>query len=397
MLQTQWYNDAMCENIVKLNYGDKEIYLVKTAHVSKSSIEDVDKCVDEVDPDSICIELDEQRFEKLKNPEKWRETDLVKVIKDKQVGFLLVNVILSSFQKKMAKSLGSQTGGEMIEGIKLAEERNKNLVLADRSIKTTFARIWHSLEGKEKIKMLTGIIGSIFDNEQISEEDLQKLKEADALEAALMEISKEFPNIKKVLVDERDQYLAEKIRTAPGKKIVAIIGAAHSLGIARYINDEIDLNKLDTVEKKKSFASYFKFIIPALIILMVIYTIIKNRDVGLSQIKSWILWNGGLSALGVILALGHPLSVLTAFVMSPITSLNPLLASGWFAGLVEATIRKPKVKDFEDLGEDTATLKGFWKNRVTRTLLVVVFANLFSSIGTFISGIDIVRKFIENL
>ena len=217
------------------------------------------------------------------------------------------------------------------------------------------------------------------------------------MDSMMDELSEYLPVIKQVLIDERDQYLAEKIRTAPGKKIVAIIGAAHSLGIARYINDEIDLNKLDTVEKKNSFASYFKFIIPALIILMVIYTIIKNRDVGLSQIKSWILWNGGLSALGVILALGHPLSVLTAFVMSPITSLNPLLASGWFAGLVEATIRKPKVKDFEDLGEDTATLKGFWKNRVTRTLLVVVFANLFSSIGTFISGIDIVRKFIENL
>lgn len=387
----------MCENIVKLNYQDKQIYLVKTAHVSKSSVEDVERCIDEVDPDSICIELDEQRYEKMKNPDQWRETDLVKVIKDRQVGFLLVNLILSSFQKRMAKSLGSQTGGEMAAGIRLAEERNKNLILADRSIKTTFSRIWNSLAGKEKFKMLTGIIGSIFDEEEISEEDLQKLKEADALEAALMDIAKEFPTIKKVLVDERDQYLTEKIRTAPGSKIVAIIGAAHSLGIEKYINDDIDLEALDRVEKKKGIASLLKYLIPLGIIAMIAYTIFTNRDAGFEQIRSWILWNGGLSALGVLLALGHPLSILTAFIMSPLTSLNPLLASGWFAGLVEASIRKPKVKDFEDLSDDISTLKGFWKNRVTRTLLVVVFANLFSSLGTFISGIDIVKKFIENL
>ena len=217
----------MCENIVKLNYQDKQIYLVKTAHVSKTSIEDVDKCIEEVKPDSICIELDEQRYEKLENPEKWRDTDIVKVIKEKQVGYLMVNVILSSFQKRMAKSLGSTSGGEMMEGIRLAKENNLNLVLADRPIKTTFSRIWNMLGGKEKFKLLVSIISSIFSDEEISEEELSKLKEADALEAALGEISKEFPVVKKVLVDERDQYLAQKIKTAPGKKIVAIIGAAH--------------------------------------------------------------------------------------------------------------------------------------------------------------------------
>ena len=387
----------MCENIVRLEYQDKEIYLVKTAHVSKTSIEDVDRCVEEVNPDSICIELDSQRYEKMENPEQWRDTDIVKIIKEKQVGFLMVNVILSSFQKRLAKSLGSTTGGEMLEGIKLSKERNINLVLADRPIKTTFSRIWAKLGPAEKYKLLSGIIASIFDNEEISEEDLAKLKEADALEAALMEVGKQFPTVKKVLVDERDQYLAEKIRTAPGKKIVAIIGAAHAPGIEKHLNDEIDTKELETVEKKKGLGSYIKYLIPALIVLLIVYTIFTNRDVAMSQIRSWILWNGGLSALGVMLALGHPLSVLTALIMSPITSLNPLLAAGWFAGLVEATIRKPKVKDFEDISEDTSSFKGFWKNRVTRTLMVVIFANLFSSIGTFVSGIDIVKKFIESL
>lgn len=387
----------MSENIVCLTYQDKQIYLVKTAHVSKDSIQDVRDCVEEVDPDAICIELDEQRYEKICHPDEWRDTDITKIIKEKQVGFLLVNIILSSFQKKMAKSLGTSSGGEMMEGIRLAKEKNLELVLADRPIKTTFSRIWNMLGTKEKIKMLTGIISSIFDDEEISEEDLSKLKEADALEAALSEVSAQFPTIKKVLVDERDMYLTAKIRNAPGKKIVAIIGAAHSLGIQKYINDDIDTAELETVVKKKGISSYLKFAFPILLAGLVIYTIITNRDVGLQQIRSWILWNGGLSALGVILALGHPLSILTAFVMSPVTSLNPLLASGWFAGLVEAWIRKPKVRDFEDLAEDTSTFRGFWKNRVTRILMVVIFANLFSTIGTFVSGIDIVKKFIESL
>ncbi|MBR5754882.1 MAG: TraB/GumN family protein [Erysipelotrichaceae bacterium] len=384
----------MNENILRLDYQDKEIYLVKTAHVSKNSVEDVQSCFDEVKPDSICIELDQDRYNKLKNPEKWRETDIVKIIKDRQVGFLLVNVILSSFQKRIARSMDSTSGAEMMLGMKLAEENDLNLVLADRSVKTTFSRIWNKLQTGEKLKLLSGIITSIFEDEDISEEDLAKLKEADALEAAILEIGKEFPTVKQVLVDERDQYLCQKIKTAPGKKIMAIIGAAHSFGIKDNLDKDIDIAELDTVEKKKS---YLKYIIPIAIIGIIAWTIINNRDMGLSQIKSWALWHGILSALGVLLALGHPLSILTAFIAAPLTSLNPLLASGFFAGLVEASIRKPKVKDFEDIVEDTSTLKGFWKNRVTRTLLVVLFANIFSSIGTFISGFDIVKKFIESL
>ncbi len=382
----------MNENIVKVNYKDKEIYLVKTAHVSKNSINDVKQCIDEVKPDAICIELDQDRYKKLSEPDKWRETDIIKIIKEKKVGFLLVNIILSSFQRRMAKNMDTSSGGEMLEGIRASKELNVPLVLADRPIRITFSRIWNSLGINEKSKLLVSIIGSIFDDEEISEEDLAALKEADALEAALNEVGKEFPVVKKILVDERDAYLSSKIKNANGKKIVAIIGAAHANGIIKALDKDVDTNQLEEVNKKKGIGSIIKWLIPIAILSAIIYTLITNRDVGLSQIKSWILWNGSLSALGVLLALGHPLSILTAFVMAPITSLNPLLAAGWFAGIVEAMIRKPKVKDFENLGEDTSSLKGFWKNRVTRILLVVVFANLFSSIGTIISGLDIFSK-----
>lgn len=387
----------MNENIVKLNYKDKEIYLVKTAHVSKNSINDVKECIGKVKPDAICIELDEDRYKKISDPEKWSDTDIVKVIKEKKVGFLLVNLILASFQRRMAINMDSNSGGEMLEGIKQAKELNVPLVLADRPIKTTFSRIWNSLGLYEKSKLLVSIIGSIFDDEEISEEDLQALKEADALETALNEVGKEFPNVKKILVDERDAYLSSKIKNANGKKIVAIIGAAHAGGIERNLDKDIDINELNVVKKKKGIGTVIKWLIPIAIISIIIYTLWSNRDAGLSQIKSWILWNGTLSALGTLLAFGHPLSILTAFVMAPITSLNPLLAAGWFAGMVEAMIRKPKVKDFENLGEDTNTLKGFWKNRVTRILLIVVFANVFSSIGTFISGLDIFTTFLKNI
>ena len=382
----------MNENIVKVNYKDKEIYLVKTAHVSKNSVNDVKECIREVKPDAICIELDEDRYKKLSEPNKWRETDIIKIIKEKKVGFLLVNIILSSFQRRMAKNMDTSSGGEMLEGINASKELNVPLVLADRPIRITFSRIWNSLGINEKSKLLVSIIGSIFDDEEISEEDLAALKEADALEAALNEVGKEFPVVKKILVDERDAYLSSKIKNANGKKIVAIIGAAHANGLIKALDKDVDTKQLEEVNKKKGIGSIIKWLIPIAILSAIIYTLITNRDVGLSQIKSWILWNGTLSALGVLLALGHPLSILTAFVMAPITSLNPLLAAGWFAGIVEAMIRKPKVKDFENLGEDTSSLKGFWKNRVTRILLVVVFANLFSSIGTIISGLDIFSK-----
>lgn len=384
----------MNDNVVKLEYKGKEIYLVKTAHVSKNSIEDVRNTVEEINPDSICIELDKQRYEKLSNPNQWRDTDIIKIIKDKQVGYLLVNLILASFQRRMAKNMDSTSGAEMMEGIKLSKERNIHLVLADRSVKTTFSRIWNKLELKEKSKLILGIIDSMFDNEEISEEELQKMKQADELEAALLEVSKEFPNVKKVLVDERDQYLSSKIKNAPGTKIVAIIGAAHAKGIENNLNNDVDIKELEDVTKKKS---YLPWLIPIIIIGLILYTLISNRNVGIEAIKGWIIWNGSLSALGTLLAGGHILSIITAFVMAPITSLNPLLASGFFAGFVEATIRKPKVKDFEDLANDTATIKGFWKNRVTKVLLVVLFANIFSSLGTFVSSIDVVRKFIEAL
>ena len=387
----------MNANFVSLKYGEKEITLVKTAHISKNSVADVEEAVALINPDSICVELDKDRYETLNNREAWRENDIVKVIKNKKVGYLMVNIILASFQKRMAKKMDNTSGQEMITGIRLAKEGNKHLVLADRSIKTTFTRIWNKLTFMGKVKLLYTIVLSIFDDEDITEADLEELKKGDALEAAINDIGKGFPVVKEVLVDERDRYLAYKIKNAPGNKIVAVIGAAHANGIIKNIPLDDHIEELDDTAKKKGFGSLIKWLIPIAIVLMIVITFFHNQEVGLNQIKSWLLWNGGLSALGVLICLGHPLSILTAFVAAPITSLNPLLAAGWFAGLTEAAIRKPKVKDFEDLANDTATLKGFWHNRVTHILMVVIMANVFSTIGTIVSGLGIFGSFISTI
>ena len=385
----------MEKNLEVINYQNKTLYLIKTAHVSKNSVEDVKRIIDEIKPDAICIELDKERKETLLNKEGWRNTDITKVIKEHKVGFLLVNVILSSFQKRMAAKMDTQSGGEMLEGIRKAEELKVPLILADRNIKTTFKRIWNSLGLKEKMKLLMAIVMAIFDDEDINEEELARLKEADSLDVALAEVGKDLPTVKRILVDERDMYLAAKIKSAPGEKIVAIIGAAHAKGIKNHLNEDIDLKKLDDISKKKSLlGEIVKWSIPALLIFIVIYTLFINLDTGINQIKNWILLTGSLSALGALIAFSHPLTILVAFIAAPITTIHPLLASGWFAGLAEAYLKKPRVKDFEDLSLDTDSFKGFYKNRVTHILLVVILTNVFSSLGTIIGSIDIIRSFL---
>lgn len=383
----------MDKNYTQIDYQDKKIFLIGTAHVSKVSAEEVVQAIEEINPDCICIELDQARYDSINNPKKWEDTNIIEVIKRKQVGMLLVNIILSSFQKRVAKNLDTQSGQEMIEGIKLAKERSIELALVDRSVQTTFIRIWRKHSFLQKIKLATQIFMSIFEDDDLSEEDLANLKQADMLESALQEVGKNFPIIKAVLVDERDQYLAEKIKRTNGKTVVAILGAAHLPGVLKEMANSHDLNKLDEIPAKKATSQIIGWSIPVLIIGLIIYTLFTNSNLGFEQIKNWILWNGSLSALGVLIAGGHLLSIITAFIAAPITSLNPLLAAGWFAGITEASIKKPTVKDFENLSTDSNSLKGFRKNRVTRILLIVILANLFSTIGTVIGGYGVLEKF----
>ncbi|MDC3413845.1 TraB/GumN family protein [Aquibacillus sp. 3ASR75-11] len=384
-------------NITRMDLNDKEIILVGTAHVSKQSAEQVKQVIESESPDSVCVELDEQRYQSIMDGNKWKDMDIFKVIKEKKATLLLMNLAISSFQKRMAKQFGINAGQEMIQGIESAKEMNANLVLADRNIQVTFARIWHGVGFWGKAKLLLQIMFSIFNNETITEEELEKLKSQDMLNAMLKDFTEHFPRLKTPLIDERDQYLAQKIKDAPGNKVVAVLGAAHVPGIKEEIHKEHDLVRLSKVPPKSKGPKLIAWSIPVLILAIIAYTFLANPSAGFQQTISWILWNGSFSAIGAAVALGHPLTIITAFVAAPITSLNPLIAAGWFAGIVQAFLRRPSVADFETLSEDVFSVKGFWRNKVSRILLIVVLANLGSSLGTFIGGADVIRLFLENL
>lgn len=385
------------ENVTRIQLDDKEVILIGTAHVSKLSAQQVKDVIDREQPDTVAVELDKQRFEAITNGNRWEEMDIFKIIKEKKASLLLMNLAISSFQNRMAKQFDVKPGAEMIQGIESAKETGAKLVLADRNIQTTFSRIWGNLGPGGKAQLLTSVVASIFSRDDISEEEMEKMKSQDTLNAVLAEFTEAFPRLKTPLIDERDQYLAEKIRTAPGKKVVAVLGAAHVPGITEEIHKKHDLKKLNEKPPKPVWPKVVGWTIPLLIIGIIAYTFMQNSDVATSQMLSWLLWNGSLAALGTIIAKGHPLAVLTAFVAAPFTSLNPLLAVGWFSGLVQAYFTRPSVKDFQRLTDDVLSVKGFWKNKATRVLLVVVLGNIGSSLGTFIGGADVVRSFFQHI
>ncbi|MGX1264394.1 pheromone shutdown-related protein TraB [Rossellomorea marisflavi] len=384
------------QNITRIHIEDKEFILIGTAHVSRLSAEQVKEVIERERPDTVCIELDEPRYQSIIEGDKWKQTDIFQVIKERKATLLLMNLAIGSFQKRMAKQFGIKPGQEMIQGIESAKETGAELVLADRNIQVTFSRIWNNLGFTGKAKLLTQIIFSIFSNESITEEELERIKSKDMLDSMLNEFTQVFPQLKTPLIDERDQYLAQKIRTAPGEKVVAVLGAAHVPGITKEIHKEHDLKRLSERPPKSKAPKIIGWMIPLAIIALIVYTFINNPSAGFDQSISWILWNGGFSALGVLIGMGHPLAILTAFIAAPITSLHPLLAAGWFAGFVQAYFKRPSVKDFDTLSEDVLSVKGFWNNKVTRILLIVVLANLGSTLGTIIGGADVVRLFIKN-
>jgi pheromone shutdown-related protein TraB len=370
----------------RLLFEDKEITLVGTAHVSRESADLVAQVIEEEKPETVCIELCESRYQSLTKKKKWQNTDLLKVIREKKAFLLLSNLMLAYFQKKIGKKLGIKPGEEVLRAIAAAQAIGAHIHLVDRDIRTTLSRMWRAMGFWRKIKVLAQLITSAGQIDAIKEEDIEEIKRKDVLETLLSEIGESFPDIKRILIDERDQYLAHKIRTAPGGKIVAVVGAGHVPGIQAYWEKPVDITVLEQIPPKGQLSRVLKWGIPALIVGIIIFGFFMAGTAGGAQmIKWWILANALLAGLGAAIAMAHPLTILSAVVASPMTSLNPMIAAGWVSGLVEAFLGKPKVRDFENLPEDISTLKGFWKNKITRILLVVVFTNLGSSLGTFVA------------
>jgi pheromone shutdown-related protein TraB len=308
------------------------------------------------------------------------------VIKEKKSFLLLSNLMLASFQKRIGDKLGVKPGEEMIRAIDTAESTGAEICLADRDITITLSRTWRSTGFWSKMKLLFQLILSMGGVDDIDEKDIEAMKQADMLESILSEVEKTHPILREILIDERDRYLAQKIKTAPGKKIVAVVGAGHEPGIRRYINDDIDIKALETLPPKGKFSGVLKWLIPAVIVCLIIFGFFQGgADAGKDMIVWWVAVNGIFAGIGAIIAFGHPVTILSAICAAPLTSLNPMIAAGWVSGLVEAIVRKPKVRDLESLPDDIMSVRGFWRNKATRILLVVVFTNLGSGIGTFVA------------
>jgi pheromone shutdown-related protein TraB len=381
-------------NVHRLTQDGREIILVGTAHVSRDSAELVEKVIDEEKPDVVCVELCQARFDALKQKDKWQETDIVKVIRDNRTSLLLSQLLMVSFQRKIAEKFNINPGEEMLRAIAKAEATGAEIVLADREIRVTLLRTWRMMRFWTKVKFLPEIVLSLFIGDDITEEDIEKLKQHDVLDLALKTVGEKLPEVKTTLIDERDQYLAHRISSAAGKKIVAVVGAGHVPGIQQYLDQEIDIEAINKIPPPSLWARLFGWVFSGgIIALFLAGFFYSGGQASINMILSWSAITATCAAIGAILMLAHPLTILASALSAPIATLHPLIATGWVAGLVEASLRKPQVKDFLDLKDDITKFSGFFRNKITRLLILVAFVNLTTSIGTFVA-IPVLMKYI---
>lgn len=380
----------MHNDYTRLQVDDKEFILIGTAHISQESVDTVVRAIDEFLPDAVCVELDPQRFQSLINQKGWESLNLKDVIKKKQLPFLLANLALSSYQKRMGMQTGVKPGAELAMAALTAEERGMEVELVDRNIRTTLLRVWRKTGLWNKTKVMAALFGSLFEKQELDEIELAKLRESDTLSSMLDEMGKLLPSVKQILVDERDVHMAYHIRNAPGEKILAVVGAAHLPGIIKHLQgDEISpetITEITTVPPKTNFSKIVPWLIPSIVlVLFVSGFFFGNRDQLANAATAWVLANGLLSAIGALLAWGHPVTVVSAFIAAPLTSLNPTIGAGFVTGLVQAFIAPPTVRDMEQVGDDLITIRGWWNNRLARVLLVFLFSSIGSAIGTFVA------------
>ena len=377
---------------VKVN---DNIILIGTAHISKDSVEEVKKAIEKYKPDIVAIELCQRRYDSITKKDNWENTPVTHLLKSNNAYFMLAQTFLGSIQRKLGKEYGVEPGSEMIAAMQEAEKHKLKVALVDRDISVTLKRAWKKMGFREKFRLtwefLKAMIG--YDEEELKELDLKKLMDQDVISSLMEEFGEIAPSVSDVLIHERDEYIAKKILDESKKgKVVAVVGAGHLKGIQKQLEKKdlkTDLKKLEEVPTKKiKISKIVAYLIPVIFIAMILWLIFTKGETAWDQIKSvlfwWIIINGSLSAIGAAIARAHPLSIITAFFAAPLTSLNPAVAAGWVAGYVEAKLRTPVMKDFQELSK-IESFKDFWNNRVIRLLMVVALANLGSMIGTIIA------------
>lgn len=386
--------EKVSDTLTRISLDSKRIILVGTAHVSAESMEEVERAVENEAPDHLCVEMDEMRLKNLEENRRWSAANLKDVLRRRQGFMLMANLALASFQRRIGADTGVPPGSEMRAAVKTARERGIPFTCADRSIQVTLTRAWRKSGLWTKIKLISSLMASVLSSESVSADEIEGLKESNAMQNMMEELADYLPSVKGVLIDERDRYLAANIIRAPGETVLAVVGAAHVPGIIERIRamaagegtTGTDTADIEAVPPRSWAGRALPWLIPVLIGGLFVTGIIRSGlDKGLEMSLVWVLANGVPAAAGALIALAHPLTVLISFIAAPITSLNPTIGVGMAAGLLEYFFRGPRVMDMERLNEDIVTLRGWYRNRVTRILMVVLLSSVGSSAGTFVA------------
>ncbi len=382
--------------------GSTEIVLLGTAHVSRASADAVSRELAAGGFDAVAVELCPSRYRSLLEPGTLARTDLFQVVRQRRAFAVAAQLALGAFQQRLAEQLGIEPGAEMRRAVELAREARLPVWLVDREIGITLRRVYHSVPWWRRLGLLAALGAAVVSREEVTEAEIERLKEGDMLEAAFSRFREEAPGIYGTLIAERDRYMAARLRqecsTGEPRRVLVVLGAGHLAGVARALETPEPVPPAETIAALEAlpppspWPRRAAWAVAGIILAGFVLGFARSPELGWGMVRDWVLINGGLSALGALAAAAHPLTVAAAFLAAPLTSLNPTVGAGMVTGAVETLLRRPRVGDFERLRHDSASLGGWWRNRVTRVLLVFIFSTLGSAAGTWIAGFRIADR-----
>jgi len=395
--------DSNQEPIRVVRRGPVEFTLLGTAHISRASAEEVTRQLDSGGYDAVAVELCPSRHAALTSPDVWGQTDLFRLIRDGKAGMLAASLALGAYQQRLAEQFGVEPGAEMRAAIERALAHAIPVLLIDREIGTTLKRTYRSVPRLQRFSLLGGLVASVVSREEVREEEVERLKSGDILETTFAEFTERAAPLQRALIDERDRYMAARLcqetDDTPYRRVLVVVGAGHLKGLADYLargegcdDPAATIAALDTLPQPARWPRLLPWLVVAVIVAGFVVGFSRSGELGALLVWDWILINGTLSAAGATIAGAHPLTILSAFLAAPWTSLNPMIGASMVAGAVEVWLRKPRVADFSTLRSDVTSLRGWWKNRVSRTLLVFFLAGLGSSLGTYLAGFRIYER-----
>jgi pheromone shutdown-related protein TraB len=367
--------------VTHLRYEGRDIYLVGTAHVSQRSVADVGTVISALTPDSVCVELDRVRHQALVDPKRWRNLDIFEVIRERRLSFLLSSLVLSSYQRRLGNKLGVRPGAEMLAAIEHAERVGAQLILADRDIQATLRRTWAALSLWDSIQLVGTLIGALFAKGEITEAQVEALKDRDNVSELVREFAEMMPRLQRPLIDERDRYLMSSIREAPGRSVVAVVGAGHVSGMVRYLHTEVDRAALTELPRPRLSRRLLDWVLPLIGAGAIASGFLGGHRAALPQMLWGLLIVHGFCVIvfgSVVRA--APATLLTAAVASPLFAFAPRNETGRLAAFVEALWRAPTLADREGLSH-VASLQDWRQNRFTRVLLVAFGISVGSSLA----------------